>query len=147
MQISLVLKIFTPLFSNKQTKQNKKLISNNNQNNPKKSGDSIDTQVSIFILTKCIVQSSTQTQLATPERRTQCYYSGHQRFSWPVVLYAHIPSTTYQKQYKICIKTVHLTLFTMGEIFIIFSIFSDICYFPKYMENKIGIFESHIARL
>ena len=32
----------------------------------------------------------------------------------------------------------------MGEIFIIFSIFSDICYFPKYMENKIGIFESHI---
>ena len=26
-------------------------------------------------------------------------------------------------------KTVHITLFTIGEIFIIFSIFSDICYF------------------
>ena len=39
-------------------------------------------------------------------------------------------------------KTVHLTLFTMGEIFIIFSIFSDIYYFSKYMKNKIGILEN-----
>ena len=37
-----------------------------------------------------------------------------------------------------------LTLFTMGEIFIIFSIFSDICYFSKYMKNKIGILENDI---
>ena len=32
-------------------------------------------------------------------------------------------------------KTVHLTLFTMGEIFIIFSIFSDICYFLQIYEK------------
>ena len=32
-------------------------------------------------------------------------------------------------------KNVHLTLFTMGEIFIIFSIFSDICYFLQIYEK------------
>ena len=33
------------------------------------------------------------------------------------------------------VKTVHLTLFTMGEIFIIFSLFSDICYFLQIYEK------------
>ena len=32
----------------------------------------------------------------------------------------------------------------MGEIFIIFSIFSDICYFFQIYENKIGILENDI---
>ena len=32
-------------------------------------------------------------------------------------------------------KTVHLTLFTIVEIFIIFSIFSDICYFFQIYEK------------
>ena len=32
----------------------------------------------------------------------------------------------------------------MGEIFIIFSIFPDICYFPQIYENKIGILENDI---
>ena len=31
-----------------------------------------------------------------------------------------------------------------GEIFIIVSILSDICYFYKYMKNKIGILENDI---
>ena len=42
------------------------------------------------------------------------------------------------KPYQKCTnraKTVHLTLFTMGEIFIIFSIFSDICYFFQIYEK------------
>ena len=37
-----------------------------------------------------------------------------------------------------CVKNIHLTLFTMGEIFIIVSIFSDICYFFKYMKIKLA---------
>ena len=39
-------------------------------------------------------------------------------------------------------KTAHLKLFTIGKIFIIFSIFSAIFY--KYMKNKIGILENDI---
>ena len=36
-------------------------------------------------------------------------------------------------------------LFTMGEIFILFSLFSDICYFlQRYMKNKIGILENNM---
>ncbi len=33
-------------------------------------------------------------------------------------------------------NNVHLTLFTIGEIFIIFSIFSDICYFLPQIYEK-----------
>ena len=56
---------------------------------------------------------------------------------------AVLPSNTCKKC-TIHAKNVHLTLFTMGEIFIIFSIFSDIYYFSKYMKNKIGILENDI---
>ena len=49
--------------------------------------------------------------------------------------YAVIPSKTCKKC-TIHAKNVHLTLFTMGEIFIIFSIFSDICYFFQIYEKQ-----------
>ena len=49
---------------------------------------------------------------------------------------------------KICYlnreKTVHLTLFTMGEIFIIFLYFRIFVIFYKYIKNKIGILKNDI---
>ena len=42
------------------------------------------------------------------------------------------------------VKHVHLTLFTMGEIFIIFLYFRIFAIFYKYMKNKIGILENGI---
>ena len=41
-------------------------------------------------------------------------------------------------------ETVHLTIFTMGEIFIIFLYFRIFAIFYNYMKNKIGILENDI---
>ena len=56
---------------------------------------------------------------------------------------AVLPSGTGKKCTLLRAKNVHLTKFTMGKIFIIVSIFSDICYFFQYyMKNKIGILKN-----